>query len=98
MQQKSFFGFAGFRDHNLKPVPSINSGQTLSEIEGSKPCPQKGGRIEILKWVGLVALAIVFALCAPVGHAQQSTKVPRMGFLDPSTASGSAVLVDAFGS
>jgi putative ABC transport system substrate-binding protein len=28
--------------------------------------------------------------------AQQSTKVPRIGFLDASTASGSAVLVDAF--
>jgi hypothetical protein len=96
MQQKSFFGFAGFRDHNLKPVPSINSGQALSEIEGSKPCPQKGRRSEILKWVGLVALAIVFALCGPVTHAQQTGKVPRIGFLDNSTASGSAVSLEAF--
>ena len=96
MHQKSFFGFAGFRDHNLKPVPSINSGQALSEIEGSKPCPQKGRRSEILKWVGLVALAIVFALCGPVTHAQQTGKVPRIGFLDNSTASSIAVFLEAF--
>ena len=30
------------------------------------------------------------------GQAQQPAKVPRIGFLDKSTASGSAVLVDAF--
>ena len=29
-------------------------------------------------------------------EAQQTGKVPRIGFLDNSTASGSAVLVDAF--
>ena len=39
--------------------------------------------------------AMLFALCLPA-QAQQPTKVARIGFLDPSTASGSAVLVDAF--
>jgi putative ABC transport system substrate-binding protein len=38
---------------------------------------------------------MLFALCSHT-EAQQPTKVPRIGFLDPSTASGSAVLVDAF--
>jgi putative ABC transport system substrate-binding protein len=38
---------------------------------------------------------MLFALCSSA-EAQQPTKVPRIGFLDPSTASGSAVLVDAF--
>jgi putative ABC transport system substrate-binding protein len=38
---------------------------------------------------------MLFALCLPAA-AQQPTKVARIGFLDPSTASGSAVLVDAF--
>jgi hypothetical protein len=37
----------------------------------------------------------LFALSSPVG-AQQAGKVFRIGFLDSSTASGSAVLVDAF--
>ena len=36
-----------------------------------------------------------FALCASA-HAQQSGKVFRIGFLDQSTASGSAVLAETF--
>src|SRR5215475_12937036 len=39
--------------------------------------------------------AMVFALCVPVS-AQQPGKVFRIGFLDPSTSTGMAVLVDAF--
>ena len=38
----------------------------------------------------------MLALTGAVAQAQQPTKIPRIGFLDPSTASGSAVLVDAF--
>jgi putative tryptophan/tyrosine transport system substrate-binding protein len=40
-------------------------------------------------------LRYALALCLPAS-AQQPTKILRVGFLDPSTASGSAVLVDAF--
>ena len=48
------------------------------------------------KKITVVALcAILFALCPSVG-AQPTGKVPRIGFLDPSTASGSAVLLEAF--
>jgi ABC-type uncharacterized transport system substrate-binding protein len=39
--------------------------------------------------------AVLFAPCLPI-QAQQPTKIPHIGFLDPSTAAGSAVLVDAF--
>jgi putative ABC transport system substrate-binding protein len=39
--------------------------------------------------------AMPFALSFPV-QAQQPAKIRRIGFLDPSTASGSAVLVEAF--
>ena len=39
--------------------------------------------------------AMLFALCSSA-EAQQTGKVFRIGFLDNSTASGSAVLVDAF--
>jgi len=46
--------------------------------------------------VGLAALAVVFALCGAVVEAQQAGKMFRIGFLDASTASGSAVLVEAF--
>jgi putative ABC transport system substrate-binding protein len=36
-----------------------------------------------------------FVLCSPI-HAQQAGKIARIGYLDPSTSSGSAVLLDAF--
>jgi putative tryptophan/tyrosine transport system substrate-binding protein len=39
--------------------------------------------------------AMLFALCSSV-EAQQTGKIFRIGYLDPSTASGSAVLLDAF--
>src|SRR5882724_11332067 len=43
----------------------------------------------------LTLCAILFGLCSSA-EAQQTGKVARIGFLDTSTASGSAVLVDAF--
>src|SRR5438309_829921 len=47
------------------------------------------------KIVGLALGALLLALCFPA-RAQQPTKVPRIGFLDGSTASSSAVLLEAF--
>jgi len=44
---------------------------------------------------GLMLGALLFAF-AVSAHAQQAGKIFRIGFLDPSTASGSAVLVDSF--
>ena len=43
-----------------------------------------------------IAFALAFAFDGVEAHAQQTGKVFRIGFLDPSTASGMAVLVDAF--
>jgi putative ABC transport system substrate-binding protein len=47
------------------------------------------------KVTALVISALLFALNASA-QAQQPAKVPRIGFLDNGTASGSAVLVEAF--
>ena len=48
------------------------------------------------KKITILALcSMLFAPCSSV-QAQQPTKIFRIGFLDPSTASGSAVLVKAF--
>src|SRR5205823_13281852 len=48
------------------------------------------------KKIKLLALcAMLFALCS-FTQAQQAGKVFRIGFLDPSAAAGSAVLVEAF--
>jgi putative tryptophan/tyrosine transport system substrate-binding protein len=41
-------------------------------------------------------LATFFLTTHPAAHAQQTGKVPRIGLLDNSTASGMAVLLDAF--
>ena len=43
----------------------------------------------------LTLCAVLFALCSPA-QAQQPGKVARIGILDPSTASGSAILWEAF--
>ena len=43
----------------------------------------------------LTLCAMLFALCVSA-DAQQTGKIFRIGFLDPSNASGSAVLVEAF--
>src|SRR6516165_970902 len=44
---------------------------------------------------GVALSCLLFALCSSI-NAQQPGKVFRIGFLDPSTPSGMAVLVDAF--
>ena len=83
MRQKSFFRFLGFQSDNRK----------------SKTCPELCRRIEKRprgrKWVGLVAIALTgaFTLFGVVVEAQQPGKIFRIGFLDSSTVSGSAVLL-----
>ena len=62
----------------------------------SKSGPQIQKRPRGLKWGGIFAFALTFAACGAVAQAQQPTKVLRIGFLDNSTASGIAVLLDAF--
>jgi len=85
---------------NLKPV--------LSKVERSKTCiafdklrpracrgePRRS--IQNRKWVGIVGIGLTFALGGAVATAQQTGKVPRIGFLDNGTASGIAVLLEAF--
>jgi hypothetical protein len=53
-------------------------------------------KIQNRKLVGIVALVFAIAICGAAAEAQQTGKIFRIGFLDASTASGSAVLVDAF--
>ena len=53
-------------------------------------------KIQNRKWVGILAIALTFAVGGAVAQTQQTGKVLRIGFMDNSTAAGSAVLVDAF--
>jgi putative ABC transport system substrate-binding protein len=52
-------------------------------------------KIQNRKLVGLITIGVAFALCGAVAIAQQPGKVFRIGILDPSTASGSAVVWEA---
>ena len=53
-------------------------------------------KIQNLKWVGIFAIAFTIAFGWAGASAQQTGKIFRLGFLDAGTASGSAVLVEAF--
>ena len=48
------------------------------------------------KWAGVFAIVVALTVCGVRVEAQQPGKIFRIGFLDASTASGSAVLVEAF--
>jgi putative tryptophan/tyrosine transport system substrate-binding protein len=53
-------------------------------------------KIQNRKLVGILALVVAFVASGAVVQAQQTGKVFRIGYLDGSTASGSAVVVDVF--
>jgi len=67
-----------------------------SDNRKSKTCTELSRRIENRKWLGLLLIAFLLVACGAVAQAQQAAKIFRIGFLDSSTVSGSAVLVDAF--
>jgi ABC-type uncharacterized transport system substrate-binding protein len=53
-------------------------------------------KIQNRKWVGIFAIVVALTVCGARAEAQQTGKILRIGYLDTSTASGSAVLVEAF--
>jgi len=53
-------------------------------------------KIQNRKWAGLFAIVLALTMCGARIEAQQSGKMFRIGYLDPSTASARAVLLDAF--
>ena len=56
----------------------------------------RGKKKNMKKRITLWLLANLFLANVSLADAQQTGKVPRIGFLDNSTASGSAVLAEAF--
>jgi len=69
---------------------------TLTSILSQGERKDKQRRNPMRRKILSVLLATLFLATASLADAQQTGKVVRIGFLDPSTASGSAVLVDAF--
>src|SRR6266545_47009 len=66
-----------------------------SEIKDRRSGKKAGWTAMTKKIILLALCSLLLAPCSAV-DAQQTGKIFRIGFLDPSTASGSAVLVDAF--
>jgi hypothetical protein len=67
--------------------------------QATSPWFRSGNRqsaIENPKWLALLIIAVVLVGAGVVAHAQPATKVFRIAYLDAGTASGRAVLVDAF--
>jgi putative ABC transport system substrate-binding protein len=67
-----------------------------SDNRKSKTCPEPCRRIQNRKWVGLFVIILTLTVCGAMAEAQQPGKIFRIGFLDNSTAAGSAVLWEAF--
>jgi putative ABC transport system substrate-binding protein len=83
--------FFGSQSPNLKSktCTQLSRGSFLPTIENPKSKIQNA-------MAGLFAIVVVLMVCGARAEAQQPVKIFRIGFLDTSTASGSAVLVNAF--
>ena len=75
---------------------SLRLPNSCSDNLKSKTCPEPCRRIQNRKLVGFIALVVALTMCWVRAEAQQPTKVPRIGFLDASSASGIAGLLAAF--
>ena len=64
--------------------------------DSDNPKSKIGTADEHLKSARFVMLVITFVICAAVAHAQQTGKIRRIGFLDNSSASGNAPLLETF--
>jgi putative ABC transport system substrate-binding protein len=60
---------------------------SCSDNRKSKTCEELYRRIENLKWLGLSVIAFVLAVTGVLAQAQQTAKIPLIGFLGASSAS-----------
>jgi putative ABC transport system substrate-binding protein len=79
----------------MKTLFRIRFFSPQSDNRKSKISPELRRRIPNRKLAG-IAVVVTIALSGVMSQAQPPGKTFRIGFLDPSTASGSAVLVNAF--
>jgi predicted small integral membrane protein len=68
----------------------------MTEVRDQKSEIGKAGRIAMTKKIILFALCSLLLAPCSASDAQQPTKIPRIGFLDRSTGSGSALLLETF--
>jgi putative ABC transport system substrate-binding protein len=53
-------------------------------------------KIQNLKWGGIVAIGVTFAMCGAVATAQQPKKIPRIGFLAATSPSVESTRIEGF--
>jgi hypothetical protein len=87
------WGRRRMKEISSKRVPVSCSDNRQSKIQNLQP---EADPPQAEKWLVLAVLAFALTVCGAVAMAQQTGKVLRIGYLDNSTASGMAVLVDAF--
>jgi putative ABC transport system substrate-binding protein len=80
----------------MKQKSWIRSLRSFSHNRRSTTCPEPRRRIQNRKWLGIFAIALTFTSGGVAAEAPQTGKVFRIGFLDSSTASGMAGLVEVF--
>ena len=88
---RTSFGFLDLNTQENKRVNAVSS----KKMSGSVSDNRKSA-IQNLKWLGLSVIAFVLVVVGAAAQAQQTGKIFRIGFLDASTASGNAVLLEAF--
>ena len=74
-------------------VPTAIDQDQRPEVRGQKPA-RAWGKMRI-KIIGYPVSAMLFAFCLPV-WAQQTKKIPRLGFLAGGSHAGDALLLNAF--
>jgi hypothetical protein len=79
-------------------IKRMNAFPSQSLFDNRKPVVSRvePSAIQNPKWAGLFAIIIALTVWVARVEAQQPEKIYRIGFLDPSTPSGMAVMVDAF--
>jgi ABC-type uncharacterized transport system substrate-binding protein len=70
--------------------------KTLRNRFSNSCSDNRKSKIQNRKLAGIVSLVVTFAMWAVVASAQQPGKIFRIGYLDNSTASSQAVLLEAF--
>jgi putative tryptophan/tyrosine transport system substrate-binding protein len=84
----------GLEEKTVQVISSKRVSDSCSGNPKSKSGPADEMRPRGLKWAGFSVIAFLIVVWGAMAEAQQSGKIFRIGFLDSSTASGSAVLVD----
>ena len=52
--------------------------------------------IQNQKWVGIIAIVVVIAMCGAAALAQQPMKIPRIGFLSATSLSTISARIEGF--